>query len=156
MPERKLDGYPCPVCRAMITGIVIKEENILESKRSPALVPAKCPSMHDIALYVDKQFKIRDAEPLVDLKQDLGRCPYCDFHGSSDETIAHISGHILSVNARIDSVNVDYGNKVAFVHVVVGQGGNAKGFDVAVPLPRDMKILGKVVLESVSFGLYPE
>lgn len=53
----------------MISGIVISEEDILQSKRSPAIVPAKCPRKHDIALYIDKQFTIRDAEPLVDPKR---------------------------------------------------------------------------------------
>ena len=52
----------------MISGVVISEEDILQSKRSPAIVPAKCPRKHDIALYIDKQFMIRDAEPLVDPK----------------------------------------------------------------------------------------
>jgi hypothetical protein len=72
LPERKLAAYPCPVCKAMISGIVVTEEDILGSKRSPALVPAKCPVKHDVALYVDKQFKIRDAEPLVDPKTEGG------------------------------------------------------------------------------------
>lgn len=72
MTERKLAGYPCPVCKTMVTGIIIKEEDILGSKRAPALVPAKCPNKHDLALYVDRQFKIRDAEPLVDPKTEGG------------------------------------------------------------------------------------
>jgi hypothetical protein len=52
----------------MISGVIIKEEDILQSKRTPAIVPAKCPRKHDIALYIDKRFVIRDAEPLVDPK----------------------------------------------------------------------------------------
>jgi hypothetical protein len=68
LTERKLKSYPCPVCRAMISGIVINEEDILHSKRSPAIVPARCPKKHDVALYIDKQFMIRDAEPLIDPK----------------------------------------------------------------------------------------
>lgn len=72
MPERKLAGYPCPVCKTMIVGVIVKEEDILGSKRTPALVPAKCPSKHDVALYVDRQFKIRDAEPMVDPKSEGG------------------------------------------------------------------------------------
>lgn len=72
LTERRLQNYPCPVCKAMITGLIIKEEDILDSKRSPALVPAKCPAKHDVALYVDKQFKVRDAEPLIDPKSEGG------------------------------------------------------------------------------------
>ncbi|WXG46842.1 MAG: hypothetical protein WED05_09325 [Candidatus Atabeyarchaeum deiterrae] len=68
MPERKLHDFPCPVCKSIISGVVVKEEDILGAKRSPALVPAKCPGKHDVALYVDKQFRIRDAEPLIDPK----------------------------------------------------------------------------------------
>jgi hypothetical protein len=69
LTERKLASYPCPVCKSLISGIVIKEEDILQSKRSPAIVPARCPKRHDIALYIDKQFMIRDAEPLIDPKK---------------------------------------------------------------------------------------
>jgi hypothetical protein len=70
LPERKLQNYPCPVCKALISGVIVKEEDILESKRSPAIVPAKCPKKHDVALYVDKQFRVRDAEPLIDPKTE--------------------------------------------------------------------------------------
>jgi hypothetical protein len=51
---------------------------------------------------------------------------------------------------------LDYNNKVAFVHVVVGEGGNAKGVDVAVPIPLEKKVVGKVTLPSVTFNLLPE
>jgi hypothetical protein len=156
MPDRKLPSYPCPVCKAMITGVTVKEEDVLESKRSPAIVPVKCPRMHDIILYVDKAFIIRDAEPLVDAALDFKKCPYCDFQGSPEEVLAHVGEHVLSVNAKIDEVTVDYKNKVTFVHVVIGEGGNAKGVDVAVPLPLAMKILGKVVIGSISFSLFPD
>jgi hypothetical protein len=155
MPSRKLLSYPCPVCKAMITGITVKEEDILESKRTPAIVPAKCPNMHDVALYVDTTFKIRDAEPLLDLELNLEKCPFCNFQDTPDQIGAHVSIHTLSVTAKIDSVTIDYQNKVAYVHVVIGSGGNAKGVDVAVPLPLEMKILGKVVLGSASFSVLP-
>jgi hypothetical protein len=156
MPNRKLANFPCPVCRAMITGVTVKEEDILESKRSPAIVPAKCPNLHDIALYVDKEFRIRDAEPILDLKLNLDKCPYCNLQGSSDQIKTHLKTHVLSLTAKIDNVTVDYTTRVAFVHVVIGQSGNAKGADVAVPLPLEMKTLGKVVLESTSFSLLPD
>jgi hypothetical protein len=72
LTERRLQKYPCPVCKALINGVVINEEDILESKRCPAIVPAKCPSKHDVALYVDREFRIRDAEPLIDPKTEGG------------------------------------------------------------------------------------
>lgn len=72
LPERKLQNYPCPVCKTLISGVIVKEEDILESKRSPAIVQAKCPKKHDVALYVDKQFRVRDAEPLVDPRTEGG------------------------------------------------------------------------------------
>jgi hypothetical protein len=84
------------------------------------------------------------------------KCPYCDAVIPSDKMEAHTFNHILLVKAKIDDVTVDYQNKVAFVHVVVGEGGNAKGFDVAVPLPLEMKILGKVILGGVSFSILPD
>ena len=56
----------------MISGVVVREEDIMESKRCPAIVPTKCPAKHDVALYVDKQFRIRDAEPLIDPKTEGG------------------------------------------------------------------------------------
>lgn len=156
MPDRKLPSYPCPICKAMISGVTIKEEDILGSKRSPAIVPARCPNQHEVALYVDKAFNIRDSEPLVDVPLNCEKCPYCDFQGSSDQIVAHVGEHVLSVKAKIDEVSVDYSNKVAFVHVVIGDGGNAKGVDVAVPLPLAMKILGRVVIGTVSFSLLPD
>jgi hypothetical protein len=84
------------------------------------------------------------------------KCPYCNAEVPSDQMEAHTFNHILLVKAKIDDVTVDYQNKVAFVHVVVGEGGNAKGFDVAVPLPLEMKILGKVILGGVSFSILPD
>ena len=66
--ERKLGSYPCPLCNAVISGVVVREADILQSKRSPVMVQAKCPRGHDIALYIDKQFAIRQAEPLIATK----------------------------------------------------------------------------------------
>ena len=85
-----------------------------------------------------------------------GKCPYCESGVPSDQMGAHLGKHILSVKAKIDDVTVDYGNNVAFVHVVVGEGSNAKGVDVAVPLPLDMKILGKVEVAGFAFSLLPD
>jgi hypothetical protein len=93
---------------------------------------------------------------MVDSETNPQKCPYCNFQGASEEIKTHMNTHILSLSAKIDNVTVDYTTKAAFVHVVIGQGGNAKGADVAVPLPLEMKILGKVVLEGFSFSLLPD
>nr|MDO8134797.1 hypothetical protein [Candidatus Njordarchaeum guaymaensis] len=82
--------------------------------------------------------------------------PYCDFKGRSSEMEAHARNHLLLVKANIQNAMLDYRNKVAFVHVVVREGGNAKGVDVAVPVPLEKKIVGKVTLEGVTFNLLPE
>jgi hypothetical protein len=84
------------------------------------------------------------------------KCPFCDFEGGQEEVESHAKIHVLSVTANIQSVMLDYSNKVAFVHIVVGEGGNAKGIDVAVPIPFDKKIVGKVTLPGVTFNLLPE
>jgi hypothetical protein len=84
------------------------------------------------------------------------KCPYCDFEGEPGEMEAHASNHVLFVKAGIQSVMLDYKNKVAFVHVVVGEGGNAKGTDVAVSIAPEKKIIGKIRLGGVSFDLLPE
>jgi hypothetical protein len=84
------------------------------------------------------------------------KCPFCDFKGNEQEFEAHAKTHVLSVTASIQSVMLDYSNKVAFVHVVVGEGGNAKGLDVAVPIPFEKKVVGKVTLPGTTFNLLPE
>ncbi|WXG43880.1 MAG: hypothetical protein WED04_07595 [Promethearchaeati archaeon SRVP18_Atabeyarchaeia-1] len=85
-----------------------------------------------------------------------GKCPYCDSEIASDQMDAHLRKHILPLQAKIDNVTVDYGNRVAFIHVVVGERGNAKGIDTAVSLPLEMKILGKVEVAGFSFSLLPD
>jgi len=84
------------------------------------------------------------------------KCPFCDFKGGSQEMEGHARNHILSVKAYVQSVMLDYNNKVAFVHVIVGEGGNAKGLDIAVPIPLEKKIVGTVTLEGMTFNLLPE
>ena len=84
------------------------------------------------------------------------KCPFCDFKGGQNEVEAHANIHTLSVTANIQRVMLDYSNRVAFVHVVVGEGGNAKGVDVAVPIPFEKKIVGKVTLSGVTFNILPE
>jgi hypothetical protein len=45
-----------------VEGIVVDEESIVNAKRVPILVPAKCENGHSVILFVDKQFVVRDVE----------------------------------------------------------------------------------------------
>ena len=57
-----LNTVPCPECRGPIEGIVIEEDSITNAKRIPVLVPAKCSNGHNVILFVDRKFTIRDVE----------------------------------------------------------------------------------------------
>ncbi|MFW9834588.1 MAG: hypothetical protein ACFFEK_11370 [Candidatus Thorarchaeota archaeon] len=57
-----LNAVPCPECKGPVEGIVIEEESITNAKRVPVLVPAKCSNGHNVILFVDKQFTVRDVE----------------------------------------------------------------------------------------------
>jgi hypothetical protein len=85
------------------------------------------------------------------------KCPYCNFEAEeSGEMEAHVNNHVLFVKAGIRNIMLDYNNKVAFVHVVIGEGGNAKGVDVAIPIPPEKKVIGKAKLGGVTFQLLPD
>ena len=62
MGKKNLNTVPCPICNGSIDGIAVEEESITEAKRIPVLVPAKCSNGHQVILFVDKQFTIRDVE----------------------------------------------------------------------------------------------
>jgi len=62
MGKTTLNTVPCPECKGSIDGIVIEEESITNAKRVPVLVPAKCSNGHNVILFVDKTFTVRDAE----------------------------------------------------------------------------------------------
>jgi len=57
-----LNTVPCPECKGPIEGIVIEEDSITNAKRIPVLVPAKCSKGHNVILFVDKKFTVRDVE----------------------------------------------------------------------------------------------
>jgi len=57
-----LNAVPCPECKGSIEGIVVEEDSITNAKRIPVLVPAKCSNGHNVILFVDKTFTVRDAE----------------------------------------------------------------------------------------------
>lgn len=60
--KKTLNTVPCPECKGQIEGIVIEEDSIMNAKRVPVLVPAKCSNGHNVILFVDKQFTVRDVE----------------------------------------------------------------------------------------------
>jgi len=60
--KKNLNPIPCPICNGSIGGIAVEEESISEAKRIPVLVPAKCSNGHQVILFVDKQFTVRDVE----------------------------------------------------------------------------------------------
>jgi hypothetical protein len=62
MGKMTLNTVPCPECRGPIEGIVIEEDSITNAKRIPVLVPAKCSNGHNVILFVDRKFTIRDVE----------------------------------------------------------------------------------------------
>ncbi|MGQ4911637.1 MAG: hypothetical protein ACP6KW_05650 [Candidatus Thorarchaeota archaeon] len=62
MGKKTLSAVPCPTCKGVIEGITIEEESVTEAKRIPVLVPAKCSNGHQVVLFVDRQFTVRDVE----------------------------------------------------------------------------------------------
>ncbi|MHA2359889.1 MAG: hypothetical protein ACXAB5_06425 [Candidatus Thorarchaeota archaeon] len=62
MTKQTLNTVPCPECKGPVEGIVVDEESIVNAKRVPILVPAKCENGHSVILFVDKQFVVRDVE----------------------------------------------------------------------------------------------
>ena len=62
MGKKNLNTVPCPICDGSIDGISVEENSITEAKRVPVLVPAKCSNGHQVILFVDKQFTVRDVE----------------------------------------------------------------------------------------------
>ncbi len=71
MPQRTLDSVPCPACNnGKIQNIRIDEDVILNAKRSPVIVSAKCENGHSVVLFVDRNFTIRDVEIAGEAVQD--------------------------------------------------------------------------------------
>ena len=62
MGKKTLSPVPCPICKAGVEKITVDEESILNAKRVPVLIPAKCVNGHSVVLFVDRQFTIRDVE----------------------------------------------------------------------------------------------
>jgi hypothetical protein len=65
MTQRILPQYPCPKCGQKIQGVEIDEDAIINAPRIPVLVKASCSRGHQVVLFVDRNFNIREAEPVV-------------------------------------------------------------------------------------------
>ncbi|MFW9788084.1 MAG: hypothetical protein ACFFE2_07175 [Candidatus Thorarchaeota archaeon] len=72
MGKKTLNSLPCPECRGPIDGIVVEEDSITNAKRIPVLVPAKCGNGHNVILFVDKTFTVRDVELAGEVVDDDG------------------------------------------------------------------------------------
>jgi len=68
--KKNLNPVPCPICDSSIDGISVEENSITEAKRIPVLVPAKCSNGHQVILFVDKQFTVRDVEAAGQVVED--------------------------------------------------------------------------------------
>jgi len=67
--KKTLSDVPCPVCKGPVTGVIVEEDSILNAKRVPVIVPAKCRKGHAVILFVDRAFVIRDVEAAGDAEQ---------------------------------------------------------------------------------------
>jgi RecJ-like exonuclease len=62
MGKKTLNTVPCPICNGSVEGITVDKASISDAKRVPVLVPAKCKKNHQVVLFVDRQFAVRDVE----------------------------------------------------------------------------------------------
>jgi len=60
--KKKLSAVPCPICKDTVEEITVEEESITDAKRVPVLIPTKCVNGHNVILFVDRNFTIRDVE----------------------------------------------------------------------------------------------
>ena len=88
MGKKNLNTVPCPICDGSIDGITVEEESITEAKRVPVLVPAKCSNGHQVILFVDKQFTVRDVEAAGQVVEEDSD----DSEGSVDKALKWMDG----------------------------------------------------------------
>ena len=83
MGKKNLNSVPCPICDGTIDGITVEEESITEAKRIPVLIPAKCGNGHQVILFVDKKFTVRDVEAAGQVVEDGSK----EAEGSVDKAL---------------------------------------------------------------------
>jgi len=81
--KKTLNSVPCPVCKSTVEGIIVDEESISEAKRIPVLIPAKCKKGHQVILFVDRNFTVRDVEVAGQVVEEPGE----DEDGSVDKAL---------------------------------------------------------------------
>lgn len=66
MTKVSLTPFNCPLCKdGTIVKVDVEEDAIIKAKRIPAVVTVKCAKNHDLVLFVDRSFHIRDIEAAV-------------------------------------------------------------------------------------------
>ena len=88
MGKKTLNVIPCPVCNSTVEGITVDVESIIEAKRVPVLVPAKCKNDHQVILFVDRKFTIRDVEAAGQVVDENSE----DAEGSVDKALKWMDG----------------------------------------------------------------
>ena len=86
--KKKLSAVPCPVCKGSVEDITVEEESITEAKRVPVLIPAKCKNGHQVVLFVDRQFTVRDVEAAGQVVEESSD----DAEGSVDKALKWMDG----------------------------------------------------------------
>jgi hypothetical protein len=69
--NKTLKPVPCPKCDGAVQGIVVDEDSIVNAKRVPVLVSARCINDHPVVLFVDRNFTVRDVEAAGEVVQDV-------------------------------------------------------------------------------------
>ncbi|TXT54537.1 MAG: hypothetical protein BAJATHORv1_60033 [Candidatus Thorarchaeota archaeon] len=66
MGKVELTPFKCPVCGdGTLVDVEIEESAIKEAKRLPAMVTTKCKRDHQLVIFVDGKFHVRDVEAAV-------------------------------------------------------------------------------------------
>ncbi|MHA2379296.1 MAG: hypothetical protein ACXADS_08460 [Candidatus Thorarchaeota archaeon] len=66
MTQVALNPFACPRCaKGTLVKVRVEESTIIEAKRHPVIITAKCPNGHWLVVFVDKNFQVRDVEVAV-------------------------------------------------------------------------------------------
>ena len=67
----RLKAFACPVCKdGTLVEIKIKKSALKRSNRFPVLVTAKCPKSHNLVLFVDASYQVRDVEVALQVVEE--------------------------------------------------------------------------------------
>jgi hypothetical protein len=66
MTRISLNPFTCPACKdGTLVKVDVDEDSIKMAKRLPAMVTVKCPKNHNLVIFVDGGFQVRDVEAAV-------------------------------------------------------------------------------------------